>query len=517
MKTPLFDALRQKPEYIPHLYRFGYLILQGAPLEHGTLPDGWQCHAVCGWQLCIHPDQKLFLRETPDGVRFLIGHCYDPFAMEHREEAILERLAEQEDPRKALSDLTGVFVTGILSPGKLRLDTDAAGMLMANYGVFAGRAAVSSHAHLLSSVLDIPQRDYVRRLTGYRFYRLFGFFLPGDLSPYEGMRRLVPNHTLHFDGSFHSRRFWPDRDARELCNAYTMDQRAEEAARILKNTMALIPEKWAKPAITLTGGCDSKTTLACAADHRDRYRYFSYASQEAEALDADGAAVICRALGLEHTIHPVPETMPDEELVREIIAANTGSIGKIPLREVRKRILLAQMGDVDVEVKSWVSEVGRAYFHKRFAREKFPKKPTPRLLTTLYKVFFHDRRLVRETDAIFADYLARFLRPEDLRGFDWIDLFFWEFRVGGWNGLVITGEHRYSFDITIPYNNRRLLELMLALPVRDRMEDRLYAMIRAGADPRVDAAGVAITNLKHTSRRAKLEGLYLAVHSRLPF
>ena len=68
--------------------------------------------------------------------------------------------------------------------------------------------------------------------------------------------------------------------------------------------------------------------------------------------------------------------------------------------------------------------------------------------------------------------------------------------MGGSNGLVITGEHRYAFDITIPYNNRRLLELMLALPVEARMDDRLYTMIRSRANPAVDAAGVAITILR---------------------
>ena len=296
----------------------------------------------------------------------------------------------------------------------------------------------------------------------------------------------------------------------------SLETRADRAAAILESTLSLIPEKWEKPAITLTGGCDSKTTLACAREFRDRYRYFSYVSQEAEAVDAEGASVICKALGLEHTIHPIPDEMPDALLVRDIIAANMGGIGKLPLREVRKRMYLARMEDVDVEVKSWVSEVSRAYFHKRFARSGFPKFPTPRLLTTLYKVFFHDRKLVRETDAIFRDYLDRCLRPEELRGFDWIDLFFWEFRMGGWNGLVITGEHRFAFDITIPYNNRRLLELLLCTPVEDRMTDRLYSLIRQKADPAVDAAGIAITNLKHTSRRAQAEGLYLAIHSRLP-
>ena len=50
--------------------------------------------------------------------------------------------------------------------------------------------------------------------------------------------------------------------------------------------MALIPKKWERPAISLTGGCDSKTTLACARGNYEKYTYFSYDSQKNELPDA---------------------------------------------------------------------------------------------------------------------------------------------------------------------------------------------------------------------------------------
>ena len=124
---------------------------------------------------------------------------------------------------------------------------------------------------------------------------------------------------------------------------------------------------------------------------------------------------------------------------------------------------------------------------------------------------------MRQTDAVFGQYLRTYLDPAGRKGWPWQELFFWEFRVSAWNGLVITGEHRYAFDITIPYNNRRLLERMLTVPQELRVRDGLYALIRQAADPEVDRAGVAVANVKHTSRRAKLERAYLEIHARLPF
>jgi hypothetical protein len=50
-----------------------------------------------------------------------------------------------------------------------------------------------------------------------------------------------------------------------------------------------------------------------------------------------------------------------------------------------------------------------------------------------------------------------------------------------------------------------------------RIRDELYRMIRAKANPEVDRSGVQITNLKHTSNRAKMERLYLEINTRLPW
>ena len=86
-----------------------------------------------------------------------------------------------------------------------------------------------------------------------------------------------------------------------------------------------------------------------------------------------------------------------------------------------------------------------------------------------------------------------------------------------WNGLVITGEHWYSDEITIPYNNRLLLTMLLSVPIEDRVSDKLYKEIRAAKNPLIDQTGVAVTNLLHTERREKLENLYWSLHSKFPF
>lgn len=526
MNSDIYAQVREKPEYAKYLYRYGFLITTSreALEQKCFILADWKQSVIGSYYLWIHPDQKLFLHEQDNITFFLVGHSYNPISMIADEMQELQALAAAFQTSvdaycRELSDMTGIFLTGYIIDDSITLYGDAAGMFMTYYGFVDHHIWIGSHAALMGDINGLHQSEYVQELVNYRFYPLFGFTLPGDLSPYDNFKRLVPNHSVRLEDSTCSiRRFYPTTDWKELQDSYTMEQRANEAARILENTMALIPQKWKHPAISLTGGCDSKTTLACAKGQYEHYQYFSYISQEAEAVDAEGAHAICEKLGLKHTIYTIPEQpLEDQELVQKMICAGQGNIGNPNMREVQKRIYLSDLNCFDVEVKSWVSEIARAYYHKRFAKNRFPAKPTARYLTTLYKVFANNRSLVRETDEVFSQYMQNYFRQEEMRNWSWVDLFFWEFRVSSWNGLVITGEHRYSFDITIPYNNRRLLTLMLAVPEEMRINDELYWKIRAYANPDVDDAGVQITNLKHTSNRAKIERLYLELHTRFPW
>lgn len=211
--------------------------------------------------------------------------------------------------------------------------------------------------------------------------------------------------------------------------------------------MKLIHKKWDNPAISLTGGCDSKTTLACTKGEYENYNYFSYISNDSEEVDAIAAKKICDKLGLQHKTYMIPinnSEFDDYDIYEQILEQNCGNIGKNNNNDIRKRIFFNNNDDFDVEVKSWASEIGRAYYHKRFDKRSFPKNVTPRYLTTLYKVFVLNRKLVRQTDKNFEEFLKKYYTNQDFENVPWYDLLFWEFRVGSWNSLVIqvnTGCH----------------------------------------------------------------------------
>lgn len=96
-------------------------------------------------------------------------------------------------------------------------------------------------------------------------------------------------------------------------------------------------------------------------------------------------------------------------------------------------------------------------------------------------------------------------------------MYLWEFRYGGWGGLTITSEHRVSYDITIPYNNRRIMELFLRLPLEKRIADIPHEDIIRKMNPEIDALGITITNYNETKMRMRFERAYYLLHSLFPF
>lgn len=516
----LDSLLKQRNDLCICLYARGFLYTSNV-VNTFDYPffDEWQCLDFGDGTIFVHPLQHCVVNKQNGVEQAIIGHAYNPFLRQSDEMQILNSLADNECNEffDTFNQLTGVFTYLRIKDGKLTIIGDPSCMQTTFYYTDGREVLVSSHTNLIAQLKNLQWDPYIKRLTSYRLFKLLGNSLPGNLTQFAEVKRVVPNFEYRFEnGNVIFKRFFTPHK-QHLSNGEIVDK----ASEIMHKNLQLIAEKWQNPAISMTGGCDSKTTLACANGLYDRFSYFSYQSSDSEKVDADAAGRICNALGLQHRVYTIPDTndqLKDVEETGILLRWNCGDIRSSNKNDVRKRAYFKEHFDYDVEVKSWASEIGRAYYSKRFhGRTNFGDKPTSRKMTTMYKFFFHDRRLVRDTDKVFKEYAESFFHQDGANPVEWQDQFFWEFRVPSWNGLVITGEHRYSFDITIPYNNRLLLNLLLSAPIEDRISDSIYKEIRTKMNARIDETGVAVQNLKHTKNREKLENIYYTIHSKIPF
>jgi hypothetical protein len=509
------------------LYTYGYLLTNNEGAALSALPqlNSWKRYSVRGYSLFVHPKQKSFFLETGERTFVLVGHAYDPFALIADENAVLEQLASvdfgSEEYRERFDRITGVFFFAAIDGEGVTACCDCAGMLGANYALINNDKYFSAYSQMIADICGLKEDPYVSGLKKSRLFHWYGWYLPGDLTPYPEVKRIIPNTEVRIDETVSVNRFYPRKPYKELSGT-DYDEQVNKIGKLLNNNMLLIADKWKAPAVSLTGGTDSKTTLACANGVQDRFEYFSYVSLPREETDALAAQEICKALSLKHKIFYVDtETScyPDYAEVSALIKRHYSYLGDANENDICKRIVLKEQFDYDVEVKSWVSEVARASRYKRYGKKSFPRKIRPRMLTSMYKLFVFNRGDALKTDERFEEYLekTKLQRSIDETGYPWSEFFVWEIVFGGWGSLALTGEHMLTNEITVPYNNRALLDLMLRTPLSKRIDDQLHKDIMHLMDDRIEKLGVHVVNGNETKQRELIERVYYRLNNILPF
>lgn len=521
METAEIIRLAEDDAYLrAKLFCRGFLVTN-RPVRTEAYPfyGAWSVHSLGPYQILSHPLCGCFLARGEEVQLCLLGHAYDPISGETNEERILDRLSGLAPRSPAffdyINDLTGVFLLLVYSPEELLFLCDAVGLMSVFYTESPERFYLASHINLIGDLAGFREDPIVSRLKRGRTFHYFGNQLPGNLTKFREAKRLNPNHLGRVGGTVEQIRFYYPHSL-----ALERTELLPRLRELLERTMAVIAEKWERPAISLTGGCDSKTTLSAAHKLYERYLIYSYDSQPNEAPDAKAAQAICSGIGLPHLLYRIPysdDSFPNIEGIRKIMIWNDGDVVDNHPNDVRKRAFLDRQNDYDVEVKSWASEVGRARYSKRYCgKRSFGKKPTARKCASFYKFLLRrgDVKIVRQE---FRRFLEAYYQPAAEGAIPWQDQFYWEWHWPSRDGVILTCEHMFSDCITVPYNNRRVLELLLSAPWEDRYRDALYTAVRKELDPRIDAAAGAVVDVNHTRLRSWLELLYYLVSSYLPY
>ncbi|MBR2746528.1 MAG: hypothetical protein IKD99_07420 [Erysipelotrichaceae bacterium] len=488
----------------------------------------WYDNKIGDYNIYFHKNANLTLYQDDNTYFFILGHAVDPFDDLYTEDSVLKKMAIAyrkgiDEYYEAQSDLTGIYCTGIISTNEIYVSNDCTGMQIVYYGTINGSVYFSSHSKLIADLLGLEQNAYIKKLVSSKFYHYMGTWLPGDLSPYSELTRLVPNHYVHMNKQKECSivRFFPVEKIIENADDDSYQNSINCLADILHKTLYLYSKKWddKKVSISITGGRDSTTTLACANGLYDSFNYFSYISNDSERVDALAAEQICSQLGLNHDTYVIPTNdieLLDVDVFATILECNSGCIGEHNRNDVRKRLYFIQNPKYDIEIKSWVNELGRASQYTKYNKKSFPKEPTVSYCRALHKIYISPK-LIHETDLIFDEYLKKYYSNDAFEKAPWMELFWWEFCWSGGEGIFLTSEHRTSSEIAIPYNNRRYVERMLTVPLEKRITDSIPIDIIKHMNPEIAKTGVVVKNIKHTDKRALLMRIYLEIFSRIHF
>lgn len=524
------QLLADNPSYKEYLFNCGYLITNDSVHADDQFPFCGQFveYSYEGFRILVHRKQHIELIEEDNSLFVLIGHAVNPFTGEFSEKSIIQALAANgilgtPASLQYLNELTGNFFIAQIKDGRIRFLTDPAGMLYGCYGIVKGKLYISSYAQLIADIIPLTKSRYIQKLESYRFFRKYGVFFPGDLTQFQELRRILQNHLLcYYDEKIEFKRIYPNKEI-QFAYGDEYDRLLHEVTHIIHQTLECYCEKYLNPAISMTGGMDSKTTLACANGLYDNFTFYSYLSMPGDKIDADAAHVIADYIGIPHMVITVPESddkIENVHIAKAIIEHNYGGYSG-NANDVRKRETLRRLCKDNelfgAEVKSWVSEIARANYYKKFGLNKMPKNLSPKHMMSMYKVFLLERTLAHKTTEVFREFINKTCFHEFPKGFDESDMYLWEFRYSAWGGMVITNEHSYSNNILIPYNNRLLLDLMLHAPKEKRITDAFHEDLIMTANKKISETGITITNWNETKKRRFLERAYFLINSHLPF
>jgi len=390
----------------------------------------------------------------------------------------LQKRAASGTIDESLDALSGSWCAMLYSADAARVRLDAAGTLSAVYD--PASQCVASTCVLVPDDGD-EDGDLLELM-----WASAESFLPFGLTPRRGVRRLLPNHVLDLQ-TFAVKRDWPPPKAD--APSFSREELVGRITHLLTRSVEAACAA-PRPLMGLTGGRDSRVLLACAGDRRRRLDCFTWALPDPIARrDLRAARDIARRADVRHEVAAFE---PPSEEQRARWAWRTGGAVSDE-RNLSMAVNSVQWGEGRTIILGAAGEVGRAYYWRAGDASQ------PSLAV---------RDLIERMGAPMHDRVVQ-------AGFEWLhglegrsiheqlDLAYIEQRMGCWAGVLAYGWADGPRRV-MPYVNRHLFELMLALPEDVRSHDRLAAEVIERTCPELLALGF---NRPATIRHAIAAGL----------
>jgi len=395
----------------------------------------------------MHPWLHAERATAADRELICLGHVLDPAAPTLGNAAVVAALCRQSgsfaDFERASATLGGRWVALLRIGGEARLYPDAAGMRSAFHARLKdGAVVVASQPALLASAYGLTRDDEIDR--GFRAHPHFANSWPCELTPYPGVRQLLPNHFLDLN-SGEVRRFWPTTAGGQI----DPDSAVETITTQLKGSVAAVLNR-GSAVLAITGGYDSRTLFAAAGDARAGLKLFRVAGAHFPWYDTSIPRQLVRRFGgtlLEPAPRPCPA--PLRKIMRENVAHMWSDPGEYILSTFETL-------ESDFILFGWLSEIARCFY---YPDGQHPQAVDGALLARVAHFLEHPMAIA-EFERWLGD-VPPAIGPAAL------DLFYWEHRAGNWASLLATACDTFC-DSIAPYNCRALLQTALAVPLSFR-------------------------------------------------
>lgn len=339
---------------------------------------------------------------------------------------------------------------------------------------------LASHVNLIQQISPHESRTEAQGSRG----AMAGW----DRTPYLGITPLLPNHYLSVH-DWTTSRFYPRQANRYLDTP--LKKKIELVREIWNREMENLVATDSKLVMSITGGADSRTSLALSMEHIDNIDMFTYtfpssgntAWAETMALDNTLVEEIKELVPFRHqyfTFKKVQDSLTDK--ISELLAVNTiQNHGQALIPHYAK----AFPDNNVVHLRGNAYEIGRAYWGTTDGNNSLAHLRQLYLNKTRADAGYEDGK---QRSAEYYRGFQKWQYDTNLHGIHLRDLFYWEIRSGRWLAEILN-ETDIAFQTCVPLNVRSLIEITLSFPVEQRAEGYFFAELINAAHPVLNFPG----------------------------
>lgn len=449
-------------EFSPEFDLPGQYILTAG--EH-ELPPSWSRHELGRWRLASEKRLPVFRLEDQQGnhVGFILGYPITAEGQLWVDQSLSLRLPDLAQFAEWLYTLSGRWLAILLTGDRERVYMDAVGSLVCVYSPSLGIVAASPALVPYTA----ETQDRVELIEQMPIPESVAMYFVG-MTPRYGVSRLLPNHYLDL-AEWQQHRHWPCGPIQRVADT---DAACAEVGAFVKRNIAAVAAEYPLQ-LSITGGRDSRLLMACARSLIEDIQFFtSDLPEEGRRSDVVNGSKIARRFGLNHQI--IPFTPPSERQTRLWLYRSGCAMGSY--HSMISMNSIQRLDPRRAYLSGYVGEVARYFYQRQAAAlETSRSGVTPEFLLGLINAPATDE--AREN-------VTSWLANQPLQDLDQVlDLYYVEQRIGAW---IAVGSSAVADFVALelwPLNNRRVVEIMLGLPLDFKLKAGLHDKVIAAEWP----------------------------------
>lgn len=377
-------------------------------------------------------------------------------------------LENRDEFYEALDFLAGRFVLIIGDKLNFEVFTDAGGMRTVFY--VQGENTVGSHLNFLGDIFTLESDCFVELNEN--------FSVNWDTTVFSNVKSINPNFSYNSESDSVSR-YFPRKT--NIYRNMSEEEKFSKFEFLWKEQLRHFEKENDDIIFSVTGGADSRVSLALAKNYLSKFKFFTYAPSDEEL---DKKTHFIEALTMDKKIvEKILEVIPlqhqfllfmDEK--RKLTEEELDLLNKNTIRP-HGRFLLPHYnhyfpGLNTLHIRGNLFEIGRAYFIKPTSKNS--KKDIVNLVfRPLMKTVDKDSKEESDIRENIEDKIQQFNYDQNNNGYHVLDLFYWEIRMGRWMAEVLN-ETDFSFETLLPFNMRALMDISLSFKVEQRRNNYMF-------------------------------------------